>query len=124
MKKILFIVVVLLLASTVTFAKSQGPGGKPGSQGASQSQCTYMNVSHGVVISGYASGSFGAGGSTSASQGMATKGGWAAQSNSSSVYGGGILKSLCGWVSSCFSGTTITYQTQSLPSGGGGMPPR
>ncbi len=121
-KRILFIAVVLSLVSTMAFAKVQGPG-KPGSQGGSQSQGTYLNVTHGVVIAGNGSASFGGGGSTSANQFMGTKGGWASQSASSSVSGGGVLSRFCGFVSSFFSGTAITCQTQTLPGGdshGGG----
>lgn len=124
-KRMLFVAVVLLLVSTMAFAKVQGPAGRPGSQGGSQSQGTYLNVTHGVVIAGGGSASFGGGGSTSASQFMGTKGGWASQTASSSVSGGGILSRFCGVVSSWFSGTAITCQTQTIPGGDShGGPPK
>jgi len=122
MKKILFIAVVLLLVSTISFAGQNSRCGK--SSSPTQTTITYVGTSRVTSVSGTGSAWTSDGGCVSSQQAMGTRGSWASQNANAGYSGTGILSSICGYVYSLFSGSASTYQTQSLPSSGGGMPPR
>ncbi|HPC95481.1 MAG TPA: hypothetical protein PLU87_11090 [Sedimentisphaerales bacterium] len=116
MKKILFIAVVLLLMSAISFGSENSHYGK--SSGGTQTQIAFTGVVQST--SAYGSGaSFGqfASGSAYANQQMYSPKGAMSQTANPSVKGGSV--GTTGWwgaVCSWWGGLSLTYQTQSLPS--------
>ncbi len=114
MKKILFIAVVLLLVSTISFGQSSYCGW---SRGGTQTQIASTSVSQSSIASGSCT-SFSqcASGSAYATQQMYTPRGAMSQTANPTVQGGG--SGTTGWfggfVASCWQGLSSIWQSQSL----------